>query len=70
MQHKFEALEKVKEYKIDLENILGKTIKTLRVDRVYMDLRFHNYLIENGITSQLLAPSIPQQNQNTKTKHC
>ena len=27
-----------------------------------MDLRFRDYLIENGIQSQLSAPSTPQQN--------
>ena len=27
-----------------------------------MDLRFQDYMIEHGITSQLLAPGMPQQN--------
>ena len=27
-----------------------------------MDMNFRDYLIENGITSQLLAPETPQQN--------
>ena len=32
MEHKFEALEKFKEYKPEVENLLGKTIKTLQSD--------------------------------------
>ena len=64
MHHKFEALEKFREYKTEVENLLGKTIKTFRSDREgeYMDLRFQDYMIEHGITSQLLAPGMPQQN--------
>ena len=55
MQHKSEILEKFKEYKTEVENLLGKKIKTLRSDRggEYMDLQFHNYMIEHGIVSQL-----------------
>ena len=40
MHHKSEALEKFKEYKVEVENLLGKIIKTFRSDRggEYMDL--------------------------------
>uniref|UniRef100_UPI001C3D50FB DDE-type integrase/transposase/recombinase n=1 Tax=Picosynechococcus sp. (strain ATCC 27264 / PCC 7002 / PR-6) TaxID=32049 RepID=UPI001C3D50FB len=64
MHHKFETLEKFKEYKDEVENLLGKTIKTFRSNRggEYMDLNFQNYMIEHGIKSQLSAPSMPQQN--------
>ena len=64
MQHKSEVFEKFKEYKTKVENLLGKSIKTLRSDRdgEYMDMNFRDYLIENGITSQLLALGTPQQN--------
>ena len=64
MHHKSEALEKFKEFKTEVENQLGKTIKTLRSDRggEYMDLKFQDYMIEHGIKSQLSAPSTPQQN--------
>ena len=48
MQHKFEALEKFKGYKAEVENLLGKTIKTFWLDR-----------IEHGISSQLSTPSTP-----------
>ena len=39
MRHKFEALEKFRGYKTEVENLLGKTIKTLQSDRggEYMD---------------------------------
>ena len=58
MHHKSEALEKFREYKTEVENLLGKTIKTLRSDRggEYMDLRFQDYMIEHGIRSQTLSP--------------
>ena len=64
MHRKSEALENFREYKSEVENLLAKTIKTLRSDRggEYMDLRFQDYMIEHGITSQLSAPGIPQQN--------
>ena len=64
MHHKSEALEKFREYKTKVESLLGKTIKTLRSDwgGEYMNLRFQDYMLEHGITSQLSAPGIPQQN--------
>ncbi|TYK07737.1 gag/pol protein [Cucumis melo var. makuwa] len=48
MEHKFEALEKFKKYKSEVENLLSKKIKILRSDQggEYMDLRFHDYMIE------------------------
>ncbi|WBP92221.1 reverse transcriptase domain-containing protein [Kitasatospora cathayae] len=64
LQFKSETLEKFKEFRAEVEKQLGKSIKTLRSDRggEYMDLEFKDYLIENGITSQLSAPGTPQQN--------
>ncbi|KAA0052874.1 gag/pol protein [Cucumis melo var. makuwa] len=64
IQNKSDSFEKFKEYKADVENESGKTIKTLRSDQggKYMDLQFQDYLIEHGIQSQLSAPSMPQQN--------
>ena len=63
IHHKSNSLEKFKEYKAEVENELGKTIKILRSDRgeEYMDLRFQDYMIENGIQSQLSAPSTPTE---------
>ncbi|KAA0042194.1 Retrovirus-related Pol polyprotein from transposon TNT 1-94 [Cucumis melo var. makuwa] len=57
MEHKSEALEKFKEYKAEVENLLSKKIKILRSDRgrEYMDLRFQDYMIEHGIQPQLSA---------------
>ncbi|TYK05009.1 gag/pol protein [Cucumis melo var. makuwa] len=64
IQNKSGSFEKFKEYKAEVENESGKTIKTLRSDRggEYMDLQFQDYLIEHEIQSQLSAPSTPQQN--------
>ncbi|KAA0037569.1 gag/pol protein [Cucumis melo var. makuwa] len=64
IQNKSGFFEKFKEYKAEVENESGKTIKTFRSDRggEYMDLRFQDYLIKHGIQSQLSAPSTPQQN--------
>ncbi|KAA0048708.1 gag/pol protein [Cucumis melo var. makuwa] len=64
MEHKSEALEKFKEYKAEVENLLSKKIKILRSNRggEYMDLRFQDYMIEHEIQSQLSAPGTPQQN--------
>ncbi|TYK02509.1 gag/pol protein [Cucumis melo var. makuwa] len=58
MEHKSKALEKFKEYKAEVENLLSKKIKILRYDRgrEYMDLSFQDYMIEHGIQSQLSAP--------------
>ena len=59
--HKSDSFEKFKEYKAEVENELGKTIKILRSDRgeEYMDLRFQDYLIEHGIQLHLYTPSTP-----------
>ncbi|XP_073025153.1 uncharacterized protein [Primulina eburnea] len=64
MQRKFETFEKFKQFRAEVENQLGKSIKTLRSDRggEYMDYEFKNHLIENRILSQLTAPGTPQQN--------
>ena len=64
MQHKSDTFEKFKEYRAEVENQLGKTIKCLRSDRggEYLDNDFEEFLIEHGIRSQLTAPGTPQQN--------
>ena len=63
-RHKSEALEKFKEYKVEVENLLSKKIKILRSHRggEYMDLKFQDYRIEHGIQSQLSIPSTFRQN--------
>ncbi|KAH9698582.1 hypothetical protein KPL71_024056 [Citrus sinensis] len=64
MRHKFEALEKFKKYRAETEKQLDKNIKKLRSDRggEFLSGDFKEYLVENGIISQLIAPGTPQQN--------
>ena len=64
MQHKSDTFEKFNEYRAEVENQLGKTIKTLRTDHrgEYLDNDFEEFLVEHGMVSQLTAPGTPQQN--------
>ncbi|KAA0054637.1 gag/pol protein [Cucumis melo var. makuwa] len=61
MNHKFEALEKFKEYKAEFESLLSRTIKILQFDRgiEYMHLRFQDYMknMKSNPNSQYLLPS-------------
>ena len=63
MRHKFEAFEKFKESKGEMENHRDKSIKSLRSDREgeYLLGEFRQFLEDHGITSQLAAPGQPQQ---------
>ena len=60
MHRKSEAFEKFREFRAEAEKQLGKSIKTLRSDRgrEYLSADFMGYLSENGIISQLSAPSM------------
>src|ERR1051325_6117135 len=71
MEHKSKALEKFKEYKTEVENLLDKKIQILRSDRggEYMDSKFQDYMIEHGIQSQLSAPGTPQQNSVSERRN-
>ena len=64
MQHKSDTFEKFEEYRPEVENQLGKMIKTLRLDHggEYLDNDFEEFLVEHGIVSQLIALGTPQQN--------
>ena len=64
MRHKSQALEKFKEFKNDVQNQHGKSIKTLRSDRGGEDLsqNFDELLKECGIVLQLTPPSTPKWN--------
>ena len=64
MRRNSECFEKFKEYSVEMEIRLGKCIKILRSDRggEYLLGEFKAYLSEVGITSQLSAPEMPQQN--------
>ena len=62
MKHKSESLEKFKEFKNEVENQLGKTIKSLRSDNggEYMSHEFDDLLKECGIVSQFTPAGTPQ----------
>ncbi|KAK8508994.1 hypothetical protein V6N12_016838 [Hibiscus sabdariffa] len=64
MRHKSEALEKFKEFKNEVQNQQGKSIKALRSDRggEYLSQDFDELLKECGIVSQLTPPGTPQWN--------
>ena len=74
MRQKFEAFEKFKEFRAEVENQLGKCIRAIRSDRggEYLLGDFKDYLTENGIISQLTAPGTPpgtlQQNGVAKRR--
>ena len=61
MRRKFEAFEKFKEFRAEVENQLGKRIKAIRFDRggEYLLGNFKDYLTENGIVFQLIAHGTP-----------
>ena len=61
MRHKSEAFDKFKEFKAEVENHRGKSIKSLRSDRggEYLLGEFRQFLEDHRITSQLVAPSQP-----------
>ena len=58
MHHKYETFEKFKEFKAEVENQIGKSIKSLRSDRggEYLLGEFRQFLEDHGITSQMSAP--------------
>ena len=65
MHHKSETFEKFKEFKAEVENQRGKSIKSLRSDRggEYLLGEFREEILkDHGITSQMSAPGQPQQN--------
>ena len=51
MTHKSETFDKFKEFRAEADKQLGKSIKTLRLDRgrEYLSDEFLGYLIENEI---------------------
>ena len=58
MRRKSETFEKFKEFRVEVENQLGKRIKAIRSDRggEYLLEDFKYYLTQNGIVSQLTTP--------------
>ncbi|KAA0056351.1 gag/pol protein [Cucumis melo var. makuwa] len=71
IQNKSNSFEMFKEYKAEVENESGKTIKTFRLDRggEYMDLRLQDYLTEHGIQSQFSTLNTPQQNDVSERRN-
>ncbi|XP_073057004.1 uncharacterized protein [Primulina eburnea] len=61
---KIETFGKFKEFHVEAERQLGKSLKCLRSDRggEYLDTEFKDYLLEHGILYQLTAPGTSQQN--------
>ena len=55
MKRKSETFEKFKEFKAEIEDQLGKSIKTIRFDRggKYLLGDFKDFLTKKGIISQL-----------------
>ncbi|KAK8621694.1 hypothetical protein V6N13_081127 [Hibiscus sabdariffa] len=64
MRHKSEALEKFKEFRNEVQNQHGKSIKALRSDRggEYLSHEFDELLKECEIVSQLTPPGTPKWN--------
>ena len=64
MRHKSESFEKFKLFKNEVQNQLGKNIKTLRSDQggEYLSQNFDDHLKDYGIVSQLTPPGTPQWN--------
>ena len=64
MRHESESFEKFKLFKNEVQNQLGKNIKTLRSDRgsEYLSQNFDDHLKDCGIVSQLTPPGTPQWN--------
>ena len=62
MHHKIETFEKFKEFKVEVENQKGKSIKSLRSDRggEYLLGEFRQFIEDHGITSQMSTPGQPQ----------
>ena len=64
MKRKSEPIEKFKEFRVEVENQLGKHIKAIQSNHggEYLLGDFKDYLTQNGIVSRLTAPGTPQQN--------
>ncbi|GJU33958.1 retrotransposon protein, putative, ty1-copia subclass [Tanacetum coccineum] len=64
LKHKHEVFETFKVFQKEVENQLGKTIKSLRSDRggEYMSQEFLDHLKEHGIITHHTPPYTPQNN--------
>ncbi|GKF83930.1 retrotransposon protein, putative, ty1-copia subclass [Tanacetum coccineum] len=64
LKHKHEVFETFKVFQKEVENQLGKTIKSLRSDREgeYMSQEFLDHLKDYGIIAHRTPPYTPQHN--------
>ena len=64
MKHKYETIEKFKEFESEVENHCNKKIKFLRSDRggKYLSYEFGLHLKQCEIVSQLTPPGRQQRN--------
>ncbi|KAL4278070.1 hypothetical protein GQ457_03G015140 [Hibiscus cannabinus] len=71
MRHKSEAFETFKEFKNEVQNQHGKSIKALLSDRggEYLSQDFDELLKECGIVSQLTPPGTPQWNRVSERRN-
>ena len=59
VDRKSDALDKLIEFKVESDNLLGKHIKALRLDRGGVSSRFGPFHMEHEMISQLCAPRTP-----------
>ncbi|GJU53341.1 Toll/interleukin-1 receptor domain-containing protein [Tanacetum coccineum] len=71
LKHKHEVFETFKVFQKEVENQLGKTIKSLRSDREgkYMSQEFLDHLKDHGIITHRTPPYTPQQNGVSKRRN-
>ena len=64
IKYKFEAFERFKAFKYEVNKQLGTSIRTLRLDQggEYLNQEFQDYLRDNGILSHWTPPYMPQHN--------
>nr|GEV86982.1 retrotransposon protein, putative, Ty1-copia subclass [Tanacetum cinerariifolium] len=71
LKHKHEVFETFKVFQKEVENQLGKTIKSLRSDRrgEYISQEFLNHLKDHGIIAHCTPPYTPQHNGALKRRN-
>ncbi|KAK4397597.1 hypothetical protein Sango_1596300 [Sesamum angolense] len=64
MRYKSETFVRFKEFRLEVENQIGRKIKTLQSDQdgEYLSGEFLDHLKKNGIVSQWTPPGTPQLN--------
>jgi hypothetical protein len=62
IRHKYDTIEKFKEYKLEVKKQLGRPIKSLNNDREGKYKAIDNFCKENGIRHLFTMPYKPQQN--------